>query len=263
MCALRRPSAARRPTVVLIANLRGLGRVMGRVAPAQGAAFVEALLTAVTDAAVARRGSVAQVLGDKVLVLYGAPRAREDDAEQAVRAALEMQQAALAIENARRRKGRAEEARARLAIGIATGDRPPGGWRVGPKTPQRRRATTAGGALRRAMRLATAARPGEVLIDGATRAAVASLGAEVLISAWRAGGVSGEASATYRCERRRARLRLVQRPAPVDPVCLEPVDQRRAVRRRYEGATFCFCSVTCAAAFTRNPDHYLSRNAEG
>src|SRR5215204_6185249 len=39
-------------------------------------------------------GTVARLLGDAVLAFFGAPVAHEDDAERAVRAALEMQEAA-------------------------------------------------------------------------------------------------------------------------------------------------------------------------
>jgi len=46
---------------------------------------------------------------------------------------------------------------------------------------------------------------------------------------------------------------------PIDPVCQNPVDRRAAVGRlRFHGVEYCFCSLTCAAAFASNPSWHTA-----
>jgi len=50
---------------------------------------------------------------------------------------------------------------------------------------------------------------------------------------------------------------------PIDPVCQSPVDRRAAVGRlRFHGVEYCFCSLTCAAAFASNPSWHAAHAPE-
>ena len=106
-------------------------------------------------------GSVDKVIGDALMAVFGAPLAHEDDAERAVRAALEIQQ--------RAREQSDLFGGLCVRIGVNTGEvifAP-----VGPHG--RRELTVMGDAVNTAARLQAAAPPEGVLVGEATRAASA------------------------------------------------------------------------------------------
>jgi class 3 adenylate cyclase/tetratricopeptide (TPR) repeat protein len=113
-------------------------------------------------------GTVSRLMGDAVLALFGAPVAHEDDAERAVRAGLEIQEAA---------KAYAREVKQRygfdfdLRVGINTGTAVLA--MVGDAI--RSEYTAMGDAANVAARLQSAADPGTVLISADTHRLVANL----------------------------------------------------------------------------------------
>ncbi|GLQ53866.1 adenylate/guanylate cyclase domain-containing protein [Devosia nitrariae] len=112
-------------------------------------------------------GTVSRLMGDAVLALFGAPLAHEDDAERAVRAALEIQQAA--DEYARTVKQR-YGVDFRMRIGIHSGTAVLAF--VGDAI--RTEYTAMGDAANIAARLQSAAEPGTVLISAETHKLVSS-----------------------------------------------------------------------------------------
>lgn len=123
----------------------------------------------VMNAAVARYGgTVSRLMGDAVLALFGAPVAHEDDAERAVRAGLELQEAARAYgANIKQRYGFDFDIRVGINTGMAVlafvGD--------AIKTEY----TAMGDAANIAARLQSAAEPGTVLISADTHKLVHAL----------------------------------------------------------------------------------------
>lgn len=123
----------------------------------------------VMNAAVARYGgTVSRLMGDAVLALFGAPVAHEDDAERAVRAGLELQEAVKAYgANIKQRYGFDFEIRVGINTGMAVlafvGD--------AIKTEY----TAMGDAANIAARLQSAAEPGMVLISADTHKLVHAL----------------------------------------------------------------------------------------
>lgn len=123
----------------------------------------------VMNAAVARYGgTVSRLMGDAVLALFGAPVAHEDDAERAVRAGLELQEAAKAYgANVKQRYGFDFEIRVGINTGMAVlafvGDA------------IRTEYTAMGDAANIAARLQSAAEPGTVLISADTHKLVQPL----------------------------------------------------------------------------------------
>jgi class 3 adenylate cyclase len=160
--AEQRPPAARdeaeerRWATVLFADLSGFTSLSERTDPEDVRALVDRcarLLGAVVER---YGGSVDSVIGDAVLAVFGAPVAHEDDAERAVRAALEMQ------ERSR------EEAEAfgslPLRVGVNTGE-----VMFAPVGPDGRRdQTVLGDVVNTAARLQTSAPQGGVLVGEAT-----------------------------------------------------------------------------------------------
>ncbi|MCP4541245.1 MAG: AAA family ATPase [Chloroflexi bacterium] len=88
-----------RLVAVLFANVRGLGEIVDQLGPGREEQIVTALNRYFTamDSSIRRFGGVINKIdlydhGDKLLALFGAPVAHEDDVERAVRAALAMQE---------------------------------------------------------------------------------------------------------------------------------------------------------------------------
>jgi len=136
-------------------------------------------------------GTVEKFIGDAVMAVWGAPAAHEDDAERAVRAALEMVAAVVTLRGAV--PGR--RLRARAAVGTGEAAVTPGVEGQG---------IVAGDLVNTAARLQAAAQSNTVLVDDTTRRMVgdavafepaglrALKGKSLAVVAWRAVGVAVE-----------------------------------------------------------------------
>src|SRR3712207_1066605 len=83
----------RRIVSVLVADLvdsTGIGETLG---PERSKFLMDEVVRIMTTQVRRYDGTVAQIVGDEVLALFGAPLAHEDDSERAVRAALAIQRA--------------------------------------------------------------------------------------------------------------------------------------------------------------------------
>ncbi len=173
-------SGEHRLVAILFANFTGASDLVERLGPGREAAIARALndYFVMMDEIVERYGGVVNKIdlydhGDKLMALFGAPVAHEDDAERAVRTALDMQRA-LEYEGERGRQGERESLtpspfhpltpspRWRQRIGVSTGMVFAG--HVGGA--MRREYTVMGDEVNLAARLMSAAQEGEVLLAG-------------------------------------------------------------------------------------------------
>ena len=113
---------------ILFANIRGLGDIADRLGPGQEAQIVTALnhYFVSTSQALEQYGGVINKIdlydhGDKLLVLFGAPIAHEDDAERAARAALGMQTALTKLQTTLPQQTGLLDLRLSQSIGISYG----------------------------------------------------------------------------------------------------------------------------------------------
>ena len=107
------PLAERRQVSVMFCDLMGSTALSARLDPEDLSAVLQAYQERVNATAARYGGFIARYLGDGVLIYFGWPRAREDDPERAVRAALDI---IGAMGN-----GLVRGERLRVRIGIATG----------------------------------------------------------------------------------------------------------------------------------------------
>src|SRR5262245_29463326 len=84
---------------VVVARVRELTQLATRLEPARVIRLLEEFFATMTDVAVARRATIDTLLGEAIVVLFGVPVARRDDPLRAVRTAVEMQRAFLALRN--------------------------------------------------------------------------------------------------------------------------------------------------------------------
>lgn len=108
-------SAERRQLTVLFCDLVGSTALAARLDPEDMSDLIRGFHGAVAAAVARFDGNVAKLMGDGALVYFGYPRAHEEDAERAVRAALALVEAIAALSNTR---GVGLEVRAGIATGL-------------------------------------------------------------------------------------------------------------------------------------------------
>ena len=104
-----------RVVTILFSDLRGFSGLSRERSPTETLTLLNRYLAAMTDVILAHHGNLSELMGDGLLVLFGAPTHREDDAVRAVQCALEMQRALAAL-NA------TAGLRLEMGVGIATGE---------------------------------------------------------------------------------------------------------------------------------------------
>jgi adenylate cyclase len=83
----------KRRVTIMMTDLRGFTRLAEDLPPEKVVALINNYLEAMTEVIVRHNGTIDEFIGDAILVIFGAPVLREDDAARAVRCAVEMQQA--------------------------------------------------------------------------------------------------------------------------------------------------------------------------
>jgi adenylate cyclase len=168
---LRDPFAAtlggdRRHVSTLFADVRGYTALAAQHSPEQALDLLNRYLTVASDAVESHGGTVSDLLGDGVFAFFGAPVLHSNDAERAMRAALELQDhvARLVIPSM-------PEVRLQTGIGITTGQVLAGN--IGSE--RRMHYAVVGDPVNVASRLQSVAGPGQVLVDKATHDAVEDL----------------------------------------------------------------------------------------
>src|SRR5688572_12971957 len=189
---LQAPVDERRIATVLFADLVGFTTLSETLDPEQVKNLVDACFDRLAADITAYGGRVDKIMGDAVVALFGAPVAHEDDAERAVRAALQMQQTVVNYATALPSSGAPRIAGVQLRVGVNTGEVLVGTVRAGGEY------TAMGDVVNVASRLQGLAEPGQVIVGpgtyGATRevvryeplGAVHARGREEPVEAWRA-----------------------------------------------------------------------------
>src|ERR687887_1132618 len=83
----------RRVVSVLVADVAGSTSIAERLGPERSKYLFDEVVRLMREEVERLGGTVAQLTGDGVLALFGAPTAHEDDSERAVRAALALHEA--------------------------------------------------------------------------------------------------------------------------------------------------------------------------
>lgn len=109
----------RRKVTILMSDLRGFSATSERLPPEKVVGFLNIYLGVMADVITEYNGTIDEFIGDAILVIFGAPTQREDDAERAVACALAMQ---LAMEAVNEQIKSLDIPAMEMGIGINTGE---------------------------------------------------------------------------------------------------------------------------------------------
>ena len=143
----------RRLVTVLFADLVGFTGRAEQADPESVREIQRSYFAAVTEQVERFGGSLEKYIGDAAMATFGAPQAHDDDAERALRSALEIRRAVGELEGG-----------LEVRIGVNTGE-----VVGGTGGPQEGDYTVSGDAVNVAARLQQTAAPGEILVGGMTR----------------------------------------------------------------------------------------------
>jgi adenylate cyclase len=146
-----------REVAILMSDLRGFSALSEELGPEAVFGVLNRYLGRMTDVIHAHGGAINEFIGDGILVLFGAPTARPDDAARAVRCAWAMQEA-LAGLNTTRSEGDPE---LQMGIGLNAGTVVAG--HIGGRN--RAAYTVVGPVVNRTSRMVDLAEAGEVLLS--------------------------------------------------------------------------------------------------
>lgn len=109
----------RRKITIFTSDLRGFTATSERLPPEEVIKILNFYLGHMADVITSYNGTIDEFMGDGILVLFGAPTAREDDAKRAIACAVEMQLALLKVNEQMKEWG---YAMLEMGIGINTGE---------------------------------------------------------------------------------------------------------------------------------------------
>jgi adenylate cyclase len=148
----------KRPVVILFSDIRGFTPMSEKMEPDDVAQLLREYFTEMVEIIFRHGGTLDKFIGDAIMALWGAPLSMEDDADKAMAAAIEMQQALTALNKHWEETGKPP---VHIGIGINFGEVFAGN--VGSE--QRLEYTVLGDAVNTASRLCSKAAKGEIMIS--------------------------------------------------------------------------------------------------
>jgi len=146
---------------ILFADIRGFTSIAEGESPQETVSMLNSFFSAMADVVFRHEGNLDKFIGDCVMAVWGPPSPHPDDPARALRAALEMQSAVEALNEAREANG---QKRIEIGIGVNTGQAVVGYM----GSADRHEFTAIGDCVNTASRLCGVAKPSEVLAADTT-----------------------------------------------------------------------------------------------
>ncbi len=158
----------KRQVTILMSDLRGFTSLSNRLPPEQVVIILNRYLGAMIDIITQYQGTIDEFIGDAILVIFGAPLWRADDASRAVACAVAMQLAMTTVNTQNKADGLPE---VHMGIGVHTGEVVVGN--IG--SAKRAKYGVVGSAVNLASRLESYTIGEQILISATTRQALGPL----------------------------------------------------------------------------------------
>jgi len=107
-----------REVTIIFSDIRDFTRICEKMSAAEAMEFLNEYLKEMLDIIFKYEGTLDKFIGDSIMVLFGAPKLREDDTIRAVKTALEMQERLKKVNKHRAAEGKVE---INIGIGVNTG----------------------------------------------------------------------------------------------------------------------------------------------
>jgi adenylate cyclase len=108
-----------RRATIMFADIRGFTSISEQITPQSLVNLLNEYFEAMVDVIFKYEGTLDKFVGDEIMAIWGAPITRDDDAERAVRAAVEMQQILAQFNQQQAQKGNHQ---LNIGIGLNTGE---------------------------------------------------------------------------------------------------------------------------------------------
>jgi len=109
----------KRKVTIMMSDLRGFTSIGERLPPEDVLTIINIYLKSMTDIILKYEGTIDEFIGDAILVIFGAPLLKKNDAKRAVACAIEMQQSMSTVNQKNTESGYPEVS---MGIGINTGE---------------------------------------------------------------------------------------------------------------------------------------------
>ncbi len=109
----------KRTITILMSDVRGFSSLCERLTPEQVVRTLNTYLAAMAEVIAVHQGTINEFIGDAILAIFGAPIARDNDAERAVACALSMQRAMVEVNRTLTRQSLPA---LEMGIGVHTGE---------------------------------------------------------------------------------------------------------------------------------------------
>ncbi|HZM37425.1 MAG TPA: adenylate/guanylate cyclase domain-containing protein [Burkholderiales bacterium] len=214
----------KRRVTVMLTDLRGFTSLAERLPPEQVVRMLNGYFEVMMEVLTRYHGTVNEIIGDALLVLFGAPQDMPDRAERAVACAIEMQNAMARVNERNRAAGLP-----RLEMGIGLNDAEVVVGNIGSAT--RSKYSAVGAGVNLASRIESFTVGGQVLVSESVRRALGEAlridgrrevlpkGAEAPLRIYEVGGIAGRFNVAL--EREEPELVRLAAPEPVRYALLE------------------------------------------
>ncbi|HEX2501226.1 MAG TPA: adenylate/guanylate cyclase domain-containing protein [Methylomirabilota bacterium] len=186
----------KRRVTIMMTDLRGFTAMSERLAPEQVVRVLNDYFEVMVEVIVRYRGTINEIIGDALLVFFGAPQDMPDRAQQAVACAIEMQNAMARVNERNRASGLPE-----LRMGIGLNDAEVVVGNIG--TTRRSKYAAVGSGVNMTSRIESYTVGGQILVSESVRQAsgealrvdgqldVLPKGAEAPLRMYEVGGIAG------------------------------------------------------------------------
>jgi adenylate cyclase len=148
-----------REVTILFTDIRGFTSMSEKMEPERVVSTLNEYFSQMIDIVFKYNGTLDKIIGDELMIVYGAPIAAEDDTERAVITAVEMQDQIKTLNKERKKR---KEPPIKFGVGINRG--PVVSGNIGSRDMMDY--TVIGDAVNLGARLCSAAGPGEILVSG-------------------------------------------------------------------------------------------------
>ena len=148
----------KRKVTVLFADIRGFTSMSEKMKPEVVVSTLNEYFSEMIDLVFKNNGTLDKIIGDELMVVYGAPISAKDDTQRAVKTAIEMQRK---LKRLNKNKKKKKEPLIHVGIGINKGEVVSGN--IGSR--EMMDYTVIGDTVNLAARLCSAAKPGQILVS--------------------------------------------------------------------------------------------------